>query len=235
MFGKYDIPSSIVQEGISLSIEREGDSLRYRRECKGEKVEKILLTTNGKILVNPIEPLNKPKELTPYLLIEFGNALVVEPRATQRVFIKFPIEIGVFISKDQDFEILDVCTLVKQKFTLYGDPRTGFICKHFTSDVYPLLPSADRLTEGVIDLNITNTTASWAEVTKAVFNAYGMKIYYSDNLVSMRANMKVKGAQVAENDFIDSSLETGMKKSLELYASRKLSITSTKFVMELGL
>jgi len=235
MFGNYDVPVNIAQEGISLSIQTEGGSLRYIRECLGEKVEKIILTNSSKILINPIEPLSKPKELTPYLLIELGNALVVEPKATQKVFMKFPIEIGVFISKDGDLEILDVFTLLKPKFTLYGDPRIGFICKYFKSDVYPSVPAADCLHEGVIELNITNTTTSWIEVTKAIFNAYGMKIYYNDNLVSMRANMKVKGAQIAESDFIDSPFETEMRKSLELYAVRKLSIASTKSVMELGL
>jgi len=93
----------------------------------------------------------------------------------------------------------------------------------------------DRVHEGVIELNITNTTTGWIEVTKAMFNAYGMKIYYSDNLVSMRANMKVKSSQIAENDFDDSPLEVEMKKSVELFSTRKLSITTTKSIMELGI
>lgn len=235
MFGSHEIPLCIAQEGFSLTVERDGEGLRYKRECVDEKVEKIVLTSSGRILVNPLEPLSKPKELTPYLLIELASTVVVEPKASQRVFVKFPVEVGVFISKDENYEILDVFTLIKQKFTLYGDPRSGFICKYFRSEVYPSIPAADRLREGVMELNITNTTTGWVEVTKGVFNAYGMKIHYNDNLASLRANMKVKGAQIAENDFFDSPLVTEMTKSLELYATRKLSMTSTKSVMELGL
>lgn len=235
MFGHYDIPFRIVEGEISLSVDKEGENLYYMRECAGEKVEKILLGSNGKILLNPIEPLSKPKELTPYLLVELEKVLVTEPKATQRIFVTFPIEIGAFISKDENFESLDVFTLMRQKFTLYGDPRSGFICKYFKSTVYSAAPSVDPLHEGVMELNITNTTAGWIEVTKAIFNAYGMKIYYSNNLVSMRANMRIKSSQMAENDFDDSPLEAEMKKSVELFSTRKLSIATTKSLMELGI
>jgi hypothetical protein len=235
LFGYYDIPFRIIEEGISLSIDKEGENLLYRREYGVENVEKILLGSNGKVLINPIEPVTKPKELTPYLLIDLDRALVVEPKGTKKIFVTFPIEIGVFIRKGEDSTILDTFTLMKQKFTLYGDPRSGFICRYFKSNVYSVIPSVDRVYEGVMELNITNTTTGWIEVTKAMFNAYGMKIYYSDNLVSMRANMKVKSSQIAENDFDDSPLEAEMNKSVELFSTRKLSITTTKSIMELGI
>ena len=204
----------------------------YKRELLGEKVEKVLLAYNGSILLNPVEPLNMPREITSYLLLEFGKVLMVEPLAKKKVFIKFPIEIGVFVTGKEIFDVLDVFSVVKSKFSLYGNPSSGVVCKYHKSEVYPLLPSVDTLREGVMELTITNTTNKWVEVTKAVFNAYGMKIYYNDRLVSMKSNMKVLSTKVAETDFVDSPLEKGMIKSLELYTARKLSITTPKFIME---
>ncbi len=235
MFGSYDVPFNLEMEGISLSIEKDGENLRYRRESPGEKAEKILLANSPKLLINPIEPMSKPKDLTPYLFIEFAKSLAVEPKATKKIFIKFPVEIGVFVSLGRDFEALDIFCMTPQKFTLYGDPRTGIICKYFKSDVYGSIPSVDPIREGVIEVTVTNTTTSWVDVTKTVFSAYGMKIYYNDRMVSLKANMKIKGSQMAEIDFEDSPVETDMNKSLEIYAMRKLTIATTKFVMELGL
>ena len=235
MFGYYDVPFKIVKEGITLTLEKEGGSLLYRSVCAGERVEKILLASDGKILINPVEPLNKPKELTTYLLIEFKRSLMVEPEATRTIFVTYPIEIGVFIAGSNQFEIIDILTLAKQKFTLYGDPRSGVICKYWRSEVYSSTPSVDSLHEGVIELSITNTTTGWVEVTKAIFNAYGMKIYYNDDRVSMKATMKIMSGRSAETDFVDTPLEEGMKKSLELYTVRKLPVVTTKFVMEVGL
>lgn len=235
MFGSYDIPFKIEQAGISLSVEKEGEHLVYRRECLDEKVEKILLISSAKFLLNPVEPLNKPKELTQYLFIELEKVLVVGPQITKMIFLRFPIEIGVYVRFDSNFERVDIFSLMKPKFTLYGDPRTGMICKYWRSAVYSAIPPVDPIQEGVVELSITNTEADCVEMTKAVFNAYGMKIYYSDKMVSMKAKMRIKGRDIAETDFEDSPLEPGMKKALEIYTLSKLSMTDTKFLMELGL
>lgn len=211
--------------------------LLYRRESVDEKMEKNLLASTGKILINPVEPLNKPKELTSHFLIEFERTLVVEPGATQKIYAKYPLEIDVFISGkgNENFKILDIFTLMKQKFSLYGDPSSGVICKYWRSAVYSSIPSVNPIHEGVVELSITNTSTEWVEVTKAVFNAYGMKMYYHDDMVAMKAKMKIMRGKMAETDFFDSPLETGMKKSLELYTVRKVAVTTTKFVMEAGI
>lgn len=235
MFGYHDIPLKIVQEGISLSVQKDRGGLVYKRDCLDEHVEKRLLATNGRILVNPVEPLNKPKALTQYLLVEFEKTLAIEPEGTEKIFLTFPIEIAVYISRDKDFEVIDILTLTRQKFTLYGDPRNGILCKYWKSDVFSTMPSVNPIQEGLMELTVANTNAQWVEITKAVFNAYGMKLHYSNTMVSMKASINLKTRNRAETDFLDSPLKKGMKKSLEVYATRKMSLTAPKFIMEFGL
>lgn len=235
MYREYEIPLEIAREGILLSLQREGGNLLYRSVCAGKTVEKILLASTRKVLINPVEPLNKPKDLTPYLLIEFDRTLIVEPGATRTIFVTYPQEIGVFILQGNHGDLLDILTLVKQKFTLYGDPRGGVICKYWWSEVYPSIPAVNPLHKGIMKLSITNTTSGWVEVTKAIFNAHGMKIYYNDELVALQATMKIMSRILAETDFVEAPLQEGMKKSLELYKARKLPVVGTKFVMEAGI
>ncbi len=235
MFGSYDIPFKIEHEGISLSIEKEGNLYTYKRKALYGTEEKILLFNTGKVLLNPIEPLNRPKEITSFLLIELEKSIVVGPGTSKSIYIKFPIEIGVFISNNKKFEILDVMTMVNQKFTLYGDPATGIICKYWTSSVYSEIPEANPMREGVIKVNIENNTSRWIEVSKAVFNADDMRIYYNNYLVSMKAKMKILGEQMAETVFINAPLKADMTKSLELYSAGKVSVLGPKFLMEVGL
>ena len=235
MYGSYNIPFELEEEGIALSLEKEGKGFIYRSACAGARLEKILLARTGNVFINPIEPLNKPKELTSSLLIEFEKALLIEPEATKKIFITYPIEIGVFISTKTAVEVLDIFTLVRQKLTLSGDPRSGVICKYWRSNVYSSAPSVNPLHEGIVELSIKNTTKGWVKVTKAIFNAYGMKIYYRDDLVAMKATMKIMPGNLAETEFVDAPIEPGMKKSLELYTVRKLAVKTTKFIMEAGL
>jgi hypothetical protein len=235
MFGQYDIPIRIEQEGITVSVQKEGESILYTRECLGESLEKILVAGSGKLLLNAVEPVNKPKALASYLLIEFANTLQVEPKGTMNIFLAFPVEIAVFMPSNEEVEVIDAFTLARQKLTLYGDPINGVICKYWKSSIYTAEPSLNPIEEGIIGLTITNTTTGWVEVTKAVFNAYGMKIYYDDERVSIKANMKLKGGGSAETECMDEPLGEGMTKSLEIYTVRKLSVTKKNFIMEFGL
>ncbi|MDY7031876.1 MAG: DUF432 domain-containing protein [Thermodesulfobacteriota bacterium] len=234
-FGRYDIPLSIKREGISISMEKHADVLVYKRETPYETMERVLLADNAQILINPVEPLNTPKEITPFLHIEFEKVLVLEPKVSKVVCITFPIEIGVFISGSKDLESLDIFSLEKQKFTLYGDPSNGIICRSWGSDVHPVIPPLNPLHSGVLSLKIINTTGKWLQVSQAVFNAYGMKIYYNKDVVSMKASMRIMSNRTAETDFMDSPIIAEMENSLELYTVRKLVVTSTKYVMEAGI
>ncbi len=235
MFGAYDIPFKIVNEGLEFSIENDGELNHYMRDYHGDTLEKYIFSVKNKILIHPVEPLNIPKEITSNFLIEFSNTLMVEPQGVKQIYLKFPIEIGIFISGKKNIEIIDILSYLPQKFSLYGDPRNGIICKYWYSEIYSTIPAVNPLQEGVMELIVRNTTNRWAELTQAVFNAYGMKIYFSKDLVSMKADIKILGAEIAETYFINSPIKTGMKKSMELYTVRKLLVSTTRFVMEWGI
>lgn len=204
----------------------------YRRECRGEVVEKLISGGKG-FIINPVEPVNLPREITHYLCIELKKPVLLEAGTKTEIFIKFPIEIGVFL-KGKSVSPIDIFTLSKPKYTLYGNPKSGVICRWYESDVYTELPKADPLKEGIIALKIENSDEEWVEVRKAVFDSYGMKIYYGD-VVSMVAEMKVISKNVAETSFVDKPIKEGMKKSIELYVARKLLIEKGAFLMEWGM
>ncbi|KPL19645.1 MAG: hypothetical protein AMJ92_02260 [candidate division Zixibacteria bacterium SM23_81] len=234
-YGRHNLPVSLSREGFSISIDQVGDTWLYQRECDGDRVEKKLLTSINMVLINPVEPLNRPKEITSYLLVEFERPLMIEPGVKRRIFVTFPIEIGVFMSSKRGFEIIDILTMQKQKFTLYGNPRTGVICKYWKSSIHATEPQVDPIRQGVMRLNVSNVSDHWVEVTRAVFNAFGMKLFYSTDLVAMKATMKILGKYMAETDFSNSPLRKDMTNSLELYTSRKLIVTAPKFIMEQGI
>lgn len=62
MFGSYNIPFKIETENISLRVEKLDSIYLYRRDANNEKVDKNLMDVEGSLLINPIEPLNRPKK-----------------------------------------------------------------------------------------------------------------------------------------------------------------------------
>ena len=236
MYGIYDIPIQLESDGIRLSFERRDNAVVYRRQLGDETAEKLLLGAGrGSIVINPVEPLNLPRDLSPYLYLDFQRPVALGPNASSTVFVTFPVEIGVFLQERGEVEILDIFTLARQKYTLYGDPRNGILCRYWSTPVGTTAPCTGRLHEGVMELKLSNSTGSWVEVNKAVFSGYGMKLYYNDDLVGMKAEMEVTGATTAQTDCRDMSLKKHMMKSLELYTARKLVVLFPKFAMTDGI
>lgn len=248
MYGYYNPPFSMEQEGISISVESNGEHWMYRRTLGTDKVEKIILGDGKHLIINPVEPLNTPKEITPNLLIEFEKTLLLVGGAKRRIFLTFPIEIGVFISDkgEKNIQLLDVMSLARQKFTLYGEVSNGVLCKHWKSKIYSISPSPDPLQEGIMELTLRNTSSDWASISKAVFSAYNMKLYYGgDGDVFMRARMDILNRNTAETGFELQHLSGELKSSplrdfkarkeaFGVYSLQKLGFVPPKFYMEWG-
>lgn len=235
MYGEYNLPLKIEREDFSLSFEKENGYIIYKRECLGETVTKTIFSKKGKVLLNPIEPTNMPKSITSHLLVEFDSPLIIGPEIQKTVFLTFPIEIGVYIVQEKKYQLIDIFSSSVQKFTLYGEPAEGIICKYWKSKVCSIAPAPNCLKEGVLELVLSNSSSNWVEVKQAVFNSYGMKIYYNEQKTTMKANLKLRDDGTAETGFEELSLKKDMVKSIEVYTTSKLRVTPIKFLMEYGL
>ncbi len=233
MFGRYDYALHFADENISVKIERQDGLYVYRRECGGQNYERILASGTGGVVVNPVEPVNLPKEITHFLQIEF-DPIVIEPMSTSRVYLTCPVEVGVFLEAKRDMDVLDIFGLNHQKYTLYGPPSGGVIARWHPSRVFSEVPSVEPLKEGVIELRLRNMHREWVEVSRAVFESCDMKIYYND-FVGMIAEMRILNKTLAETDFVDAPLKPGMKKSIELYTAREIPVIKKGYLMEWGL
>lgn len=235
MYGNYNAPFKLEYAEVTLSVINYEGFYLYKRELTGldDNVEKIIHKESCSLLINPIEPVNLPKKLTPLLLIEFARSVVINPYSIKKVYVKFPVEIGIFISDSRNnYDVLDFFILARKKYTVYGNPSDGSLCRYWSSDVYLSLPETDPLYEGILELNIINTTGRWADVTQTVLNAYGMKIYYN-NIVSMKASMRITGNNIAETEFINQPTMADMIKATELYTVSKVQfVNGTKYFMD---
>jgi len=235
MFGAHKAPYRISKEELILSINKIEGGLRYGRVCREEEMEKIVSTREASVHIDPVEPLNLPQHISTFLLIEFDNPLLVEPKGRHKIFLKFPVEMAVYIVRKKDFRVIDIFSLIKPKYILYNTLQEGPICRHWRSGAYLKMPAVDKYSEGVMLLDVVNTSTQWIEVSRAVFNAVGMKIYYGPKMVSLKARMSLTGPKTAETDFIDAPFKKGMVKARELFTARKLGLKTTKFIMEGGL
>lgn len=233
-WGPHKLPLEMDFQGVSLLVKKHEGGFLYRREGRGNSVEKVILSEKGSLLLSPVEPFYLPVGISNHLLIAFEQPIMVEPRTTRDALVTFPLELVSAIDRRRaGRRILDTFTLCQPKFTLYGSIKDGLICKYWQSKVYNTIPSVNPLEYGVMKLAIQNTSARWVEAQKAIFSAQGMKIYFSQSLVSLKATMKISSENTAETNFVDEPIQAGMNKALELFSTRLLSLPG-KTLMEEG-
>ncbi len=222
MYGTYDYSCHIREDEVSVDVERFSRYLTYKRVCRGEQVERTIASDNGSLIINPVEPLNLPKEVTRYLEVHF-NPLFVEPETTRQLYLTFPVEIGVFIRAKGDHDLLDVFSLAKPKYSLYGPPDYGCVTRWHESAIHPDIPDTDPLREGVLDLTIVNEGRTWIEVSRAVFVNAGMTIRYG-GYVAMSAKMELFSNIVAETRVLSTPDKPGFTWSLPAYSAKNVSV-----------
>lgn len=188
-----------------------------------------------RLIVNPVEPVNQPQPICSTFMLRLSKTLLLEPKGSCKVFVTLLIEVGVFVAARREVEMVDVFSLVPSKSTLYGPIGSGTVCRYWKSDPHHTLQVTNPLREGIVELNVRNTTSRWVTISRAVFNAYGMNLLFNSDMVAMRAECKITGPEMAETHFLDEPLQEGMKKSLEVYRLRRVSITVGKFIMEHGI
>lgn len=234
MYGKYKVPFEYSDDTITLSITEDGDFFKYIRQIENEKKEqKTLLTTeNATVAINPIEPVNLPKQITQYLEIGFTPVLI-EPEGLKAIYIRFPVEIGVIVFGKKKMEAVDIFSFGPQKYSLYGSPAGGVITKYYASDIYSSPPESNRHYTGILRLEIENKTLEWANISRTVLDGYSMKIYYGP-YVSMCARMTILSPTDAETEFIRNPATSDFQKSIEIYHTRSLSSLKNTYSMEWG-
>ena len=240
MFGYHSVPFIVEKDSVSLSVGERDGSFSYRRMTRAGQTEKTFLTRPQRVLLCPVEPLNVPKRLASHLLIEFTERIIVEPRTSAKLYLTFPVEIGVFIAGkgeeiDSGEDLLDVLSAGGSKLTVYGDISSGILCRYWKSTVSLSAPEVNCLEEGVLELSVTSRTNEWAEISRVVFSAEQMNIFFSPEMVLARAMMNIIGEGLAETEFDEHTPRPDMKPAVKLFASRRIPVITTGFVMEWGL
>jgi len=233
LFGAYDFPFRYESDPLSLAIEEDGGFLRYSRRCCGTTVRKILGTRQGRAVISPVEPINLPQEVTPYLEVRF-TPVACEPDSVQTLYLTFPVEIGVFLEARGSYDVLDIFTLTSPKYSLYGTPVEGIITRYHESDVFPGIPEIDLVREGVLSLTIRNSSRGWVEVSRVVMDCSGFVLFCGD-MVSLTARMEVLSRDLADVRIGDQPLCEGMFPATLLARARMRFIPETlPFMMEYG-
>lgn len=219
MFGEFPPPYRFEKDGLSLSLEMREGHYVYRRELAGDRVEKAISAGLTRLLVHPVEPFYAGSEPARYLELEFPP-LIIEPEATETIFLTFPVEVGVFVEGLRDTEIIDAFAFSPPKFSLYGSTRRGVITRFARSRRHREPPAVDGAREGVLKLAIKNSLTDWAGISRVVLPESEIHLYVAE-FAGMMAMMRITGRGVAEIWGVDRALKGGMSRAHDFFTARR--------------
>jgi uncharacterized protein len=221
VFGEYSPPCGFEREGLSLSLEMKEGHYQYRRDLAGERVEKAISVGLSRLLVHPVEPFYRASETAHYLELEFPS-LVIEPGATETVFLTFPVDVGVFVEGIRSTEIIDAFSMGgPPKFSLYGTPRKGVITRFARSGRFREFPAVDGAREGVLKLALRNGTPEWVSLSRVVIPESEIHLYAS-GFAGMMVMMRITGRDKAEIWGVDRALAGGMSPAHDFFTARRI-------------
>jgi hypothetical protein len=220
VFGEFPPPYRYERGDLSLSLEMTEGHYLYRRDLAGDRTEKAISPGLSRLLVHPVEPFNTGPEKVNHLELEFPP-LILEPGATETFFLTFPIEVGVFVEGLRETEVLDVFSLDRPKFSLYGSPHQGVITRFARTGRHRDVPPVDGIREGVLKLALRNSLPLWTRVSRIVMDEAQTHLYVSE-FAAMMAMMRITGAEVAEVTGVDRPLKGGMSRAHDLFTARKI-------------
>ena len=187
-YGVYIISSSLELffPGVEIKIDKISDNVfsYLKKDLEGNVVEKKipLKSSELKIEVAPIRPLNYPAKRTNYCFLEFESPVFLIESSSATIFVQCPIEIGLFLIHDSHKDSLDwfTCDPAHSRFGLYGTPESGTLCKYSKTPIVGSYNDSLDYFNGVIKINLKNDLPGGHSISKIVFPIIDVGLYYKD-------------------------------------------------------
>lgn len=185
-YGIYKISdySEFLFPNIELKIKRISDNVfsYIRKNHDDEIIEKIIPATSNEITIEivPIRPLNYPARRTNYVYLDLDTPIFLSEGSAATIFVRCPIEIGVFLVYDAHKDSLDwfTCDPLNSRFGLYGTPESGTMCKYSKSEIVESYDDSISFVNAVIEINLKNGLDGGHSISKIVFPISEYSLYY---------------------------------------------------------
>lgn len=231
-YGIYTISENLefTFPNVEINIERMGEHVfsYTRKDAEDNILKKIIPIKSHDLTLElcPIRPLNHPARRTSHVYLDFESPIFLSEDSAATIFVRCPIEIGVFLVHGQHKDSLDwfTCDPINSRFCLYGSPESGTLCKYTNSEIVESYEDSVPFHNAVLKIDITNELDRGFTISRIVFPITDNSLYYKNSkaiIDSLVATLKKK--LVLEIIDIDvSPIQTDWTKSPKFEVSESV-------------
>lgn len=156
-----------------ITINSAGSAFSYKRHEGSElKAEAMIVSDDDPVTIGvfPVAPLFTPKNVAKSLYLKFKSPIVLDQRSEAEVFVKMPIEIGVYRQTRNEEIMLDAFSLQKQRYALYGTPESGVVCRFIETEASTSKDDINpaKYEEALVGIRIRNEIDNVVKVNKVI-------------------------------------------------------------------
>jgi len=172
---------------IEIKIERVGEHVfsYIRKDAENNIIKKVIPSISSDLTLElcPIRPLNHPAPRTSHIYLDFETPIFLSENSAATVFVRCPIEIGVFLVHGGHKDSLDwfTCDPINSRFCLYGPPESGTLCKYTNSEIVESYEDSIPFYNAVLKIDIKNQLNKGFTISKIVFPITGNSLYYKNS------------------------------------------------------
>jgi len=202
-YGVYVIKDNIEFSfpNVTIKIEKIGEHVfsYIRKDADENLLKKIVPVSSSELTIeiSPIRPLNYPARRTVHMYLDFETPIFLSEGSAASVFVRCPVEIGIFLVHDGHKDSLDWvdCEPLNSRFCLYGSPESGTLCKYASSDIVESYEDSIPFTDGILKIDLKNDLDKGLTISKIVFPVSDTSVYYKNSKAmfdSLKAVLKKK-------------------------------------------
>jgi len=202
-YGIYTISEKLefMLPNVEIKIERIGENVfsYTRKDAEDNILKKIIPITSSDLTIElcPIRPVNYPAQRTSHIYLNFESPVFLSEGSAATVFVRCPIEIGVFLIHGEHKDSLDwfTCDPLNSRFCLYGSPESGILCKYTDSEIVESYDDSIQFYNAVLKIDIKNELDRGLTISKIVFPITGNSLYYKNSTAiidSLSATLRKK-------------------------------------------
>ena len=173
--------------GVTIKIEKIGEHVfsYFRKDTEDNLLKKVIPVSSSELTVeiSPIRPLNYPARRAAHVYLDFETPIFLSEGSAASVFVRCPVEIGIFLVHDGHKDSLDWvdCEPQNARFCLYGSPESGTLCKYAPSEIVDSYDDSSAYTDGIIKVDLKNDLDKGLTISKIVFAANDVSVYYKNS------------------------------------------------------
>ncbi|MCA9827759.1 MAG: DUF432 domain-containing protein [Nitrosopumilus sp.] len=202
-YGIYTIGENLefTFPNVEINVERIGEHVfsYTRKDAEDNILKKIIPIKSPDLAIElcPIRPLNHPARRTSHVYLDFESPVFLSEGSAATVFVRCPIEIGVFLVHGQHKDSLDwfTCDPINSRFCLYGSPESGTLCKYTNSEIVESYEDSIPFHNAILKIDIKNELDKGYTISKIVFPITSNSLYYKNSkaiIDSLTATLRKK-------------------------------------------